>query len=408
MQSLTKSLATTALSLLFTFPAFADDAPNYKQDTLTGDWGGIRTALSDKGIDTSISYTFDVMGNVSGGIKEGSRYLDNISVVTAFDGEKLFGSKGTTAVLHALSNNGGRPNEDLVGSAQGVNNMEVPKGTTKLYEAWIQQNAFNDRVSLLAGLYAVDSEFEVTETSGLFLHSTYGAGTDFSQSGRNGPPIFPFSALGARLKVLPTENSYVQVAVTDGVPGDPNNPKGTQIELNGNDGALIVAEAGYTGNGKIALGSWYYTEKVDNIGGETDSNGNPLQESNQGLYIIGERQLCKNLSGFARIGFANNDANPFDYAWSAGLVYTGLIPTRTEGQLGFAVSSAHNSDVARDAAAAAGEQLDTSETAFELTYSDKLTPWLTVQPDVQYVMNPGTDPALDNAWVLGMRTSIEF
>ena len=39
----------------------------------------------------------------------------------------------------------------------------------------------------------------------------------------------------------------------------------------------------------------------------------------------------------------------------------------------------------------------------ELTYSTQLTDWLRVQPDVQYVINPGADRSLDNALVIGIR-----
>lgn len=402
------TLLTPVLLALLAFPALAEDAPNYKQDTLTGDWGGVRSSLSAKGIDTEISYTFDAISNVSGGFNEGTRGLDNLDIIATFDGEKLLGAKGTSATLHLLNNNGGRPNDDLVGSAQGVDNIEVPKATGKLYEAWIQQNLLEDKISVLAGLYAVDSEFEVTETSQLFLHSTYGVGTDLSQSGRNGPPIFPFSALAARVKLQPTADSYFQVAVTDGVPGDETNPEGTQIELNKDEGALVIAEAGYTASGKIAVGAWHYTEKLDQINGATDADGNPLKARSQGFYIIGQHNITKGLDGFARLGFADNDTNQFDVAWSTGLVYTGLIPTRTEGKLGLAVAGAHNSSPFKHAAADAGTPLDTTETAFELTYSDNITPWLSMQPDVQYIINPATDPALDNALVLGLRTKIAF
>jgi porin len=38
----------------------------------------------------------------------------------------------------------------------------------------------------------------------------------------------------------------------------------------------------------------------------------------------------------------------------------------------------------------------------------RVTEWLTVQPDVQYVVNPGTDPALDDALVVGLRFEIAF
>ena len=49
---------------------------------------------------------------------------------------------------------------------------------------------------------------------------------------------------------------------------------------------------------------------------------------------------------------------------------------------------------------------DGSEAAFELTYSDNLTPWLAVQPDLQYIVNPGTDPTLNKAVVVGARIDL--
>lgn len=412
MKHLSKALFTASWVLLAA-TASAEELPNYKE-TLTGDWGGKRTALAEAGVTTDIVYKGDIMGNTSGGIKTGTRYLDNLDVVIGLDGEKLIGSKGTTAVVSFLNNNGGRPSKDLVGDAQGVNNIEVPAATTKLYQAYIQQNVMDDKLSVLAGLYGADSEFEITDSSALFIHSTYGTGTAFSQSGENGPPIFPFTAIGGRVKVQPTPESYIQVAVTDGVPGDPNNPYGTQISLSKAQGAFMIGEIGYAKDkSKLAFGAWRYTNKFDDWQ-EVDSDGNPVKKNSQGFYLIGEHPLYKEaegdrgLAGFARFGVADGAVNEFSFAWSTGLVYTGLIPCRPLGQLGVGIAGAYNSSEFKDAQSAAGTPVENAETAIELTYSDAVTSWLSVQPDIQYIINPGTDPALDNALVLGMRTTVTF
>jgi porin len=402
-------LCASAIYLCLTSFAFAEEGINYKGDTLTGDWGGARQTLSDHGVDTEIVYKLDVMGNTSGGIKEGTRLLDNLDVMFSLDGEKLAGLHGTSAFIHFLNNNGGRPDNDLVGSAQGIDNIEVPKATAKLYQAWIQQNLFDDKVSVLAGLYDTNSEFYVNDPAGLFIHSTYGIGTEVAATGMNGPSIFPFTAAGVRLKIQPTPEFYVMSAVLDGVPGDPNNPNGTHVHFRDGDGAFVIAEAGYTPEkGKVAVGGWYYTEKFPD---QTD----PVESRSQGAYIIGDYKVyCElgscdqGLSAFARFGVADDDINQFDYAWAAGLVYTGLIPGRDEGQLGLGIDGAHNGDPFKNAAAAGGTPVDTAETNIELTYSDNITPWLAVQPDVQYVINPGTDPALDDALVLGTRFTVSF
>lgn len=49
-----------------------------------------------------------------------------------------------------------------------------------------------------------------------------------------------------------------------------------------------------------------------------------------------------------------------------------------------------------------------AETVLEATYRIVLAPWWTVQPDVQYIFNPGGNDKAQDALVLGCRTSIQF
>ena len=44
----------------------------------------------------------------------------------------------------------------------------------------------------------------------------------------------------------------------------------------------------------------------------------------------------------------------------------------------------------------------------ELTYRFLATRWLYVQPDLQYVINPDTDPTRRNAVVAGVRLTASF
>lgn len=407
------ALSLSLLTFLTAVPAFAMQAEpvaeqNDYSGKLTGGWDGARGNLANAGIFIDSVYKLDVVGNASGGIKQGVRGLDNLDVIFSLDGEKIAGVKGLSATIHLLNNFGGHPDADLVGSAQGINNIEVPRATGKLYQAFIEQNPFNDHFSILAGLYDLNSEFYVTDSSALFIHSTFGIGTEIAQSGQNGPSIFPFTSVGSRIRVNPTQETYIQAVILDGVSGDISHLKGTHIDFNKNDGWLVVAETGYAPQGaKLAVGGWVYTRKFDHqiLAG--------AKERSQGAYIIGEKQLYaeskdQGLTAFARFGIANGEVNQFDYAWSTGFVYTGLFPGRDESQLGFGVTGAHNSRSFRQAAIIATMPVERAETTFELTYSDKITPWLSVQPDLQYVVNPGTDKALDNALVPGVRFTVNF
>ena len=44
----------------------------------------------------------------------------------------------------------------------------------------------------------------------------------------------------------------------------------------------------------------------------------------------------------------------------------------------------------------------------EATYQAQITKWLTIQPNMQFIFNPGGTQDLDNALVVGGRLSITF
>jgi len=401
-------LALAAILSLCSFSAMAGepDAPAFATDTLTGDWGGSRTKLYNQGVDVEVTYKGDVWRNLKGGIKKGNAYNDNLDVKLTLDGEKLLGLKGSKAFIYAINNNGGNPNGNYVGSLGGIDNIETDPSTAKLYEAWVEQNLFGDALSVKAGLYDLNSEFYVTDASGLFLNSTYGIGTEFAASGNNGPSIFPTTSLALRVKVQPTKETYAQFAVLDGVPGDVSNPKGHHIDLDDKDAALLVGEAGYADEtiGHYAIGAWHYTGNFDEWG-----TGSPLpRDHNSGYYFLAEKTLFKGkndskVDGFFRLGFANESVSTFDYSWATGFTYQGICSSRKDGTLGLAISGAEISDDLKRVS-----PMDSRETQIELTYEDKLTPWLTVQPDFQYTVNPGADPSLSNAYTAGVRFTVNF
>ncbi len=387
----------------------------------------------DEAVDLDVVYKADVMSNVSGGIKRGTDVLGNLDLKLTFDAEKLFGWRGGSLFLYGLSSLGGKPNAHYAGTAQGIDNIEVETNTAKLYQAWVQQILWDDRLSLLAGLYDLNSEFYVNDTAGLFLNPAPGIGTDFSQTGLNGPSIFPTTSVAFRVKAQPTPDFYVQAAVLDGVPGDPNNPHGTHIQFNKGDGVLVVAEAGYlSGNhgqvfltdrdrddkttepfGKFAIGVWHYTSKFDDLV-DVDGAGDPIRRNNNsGVYFIAEQSLyheqvdtSQGLAAVLRYGVANADVNRFDQALYVGAVYTGLIAGRDNDQLGFSFGIAHNGAKYRQSQRDAGTPAQENETGLELTYRAQITPWLAIQPDIQYIIHPNTDPQLSNATVIGVRLEI--
>jgi len=97
------------------------------------------------------------------------------------------------------------------------------------------------------------------------------------------------------------------------------------------------------------------------------------------------------------VGFASDKVQGISRYFGAGLILDGLNPIRTEDTLGIAVATAVSAD---DLGIRSAEY---HETSIELTYSAQLTPWLRLQPGVQYIFNPGFDPRLEDALVFGLR-----
>ena len=240
------------------------------------------------------------------------------------------------------------------------------------------------RLAILFGLYAVDTEFDVKETAGVFMNGGFGASLDLSETGVNGPCIFPVSCLGVRVRWQPTPAYYVQAALLDGVAGNPQDPRGTPIRLAADDGALIVTESGRRGEGrfvKAALGGWVYTATFEDVV-DVDTRGNPRRRhGTYGVYGLLEGELFREaaqstqgLSAFIRVGFADPNVNQIGSYAGGGLVYTGLIPGRGEDVTGFGVSVGINGQPFKDVQRRAGSLVDAQEAALEWTYRLQLFP----------------------------------
>jgi porin len=391
----------------------AQDTPPDFSDTLTGDWGGLRNRLAYDGLTFTGVYHADFWRNVTGGLHIGNAFLDDLDLQVSGDGEKLYGLPGSSFFIYGLNNDGGKVNAHLVGSNGGIDNIEVTHDRPKLYEAWIQQNFFDDRLSLLGGLYDENTEFYVTSASQLFLNPAYGVGTELGDTGPAGPSIFPQTSAGARILVKPAGDTYVETAALGGHPADPGDPNGLRAGFGPNAGLLLLGEAGYKNddNGHYAVGAWHYTTGFDDYNSDSDTS----RKGDSGTYGLAERKLLQDpankdrtLSGFVRLGFADKSVSPYVYSWSAGVSVNNVVSSRKDSQAGFAVSQARISGDYRQQLINSGTTAGTTETQFELTYADKPMAWLTVQPDLQYTIHPAAIAGRSDALTAGIRGAVNF
>ncbi len=363
-------------------------------------------AESQASISIEGAYKSDVVGVVDGGAARGARYLDNLNLMADLDLDRLAGWHGATAYVNVLNNFGGRPN-DLAGSIQGVNNIEVSNTRFKLYEAWLEQSF--GAVSVRAGLYDLNSEFYQNDSSGLLISPPFGIGSELSATGPNGPSIFPSTALAARISAT-FGDSYVRGAVINAKAGTIGDDEG--VDIFGRDGTLLIGEYGWTGRGKIAIGAWRYTKQQPVIDAP-DVSPQGTTHVSQGLYVTLERPLFakedgRTVSAFLRGGLSDGYTTPFAGGWQAGVLVDHVFAARPASSFSLGVGTALLSRSYRDSSFAAGTSLRQSETIVEATYKDEIVPGLSLQPDVQYVVHPSADPAIRNALILGLRVQFDF
>lgn len=119
---------TLAIAALTGLPA------TYAGEFATGDWGGTRTALSDKGLDITIGYTAEVFGNVSGGFRQGAAFNGLLELGLDVDLEKLAGIKGLTAHIDGSLPSGESFSGSYGGDFGTVTNLEF-YNSARIFEA---------------------------------------------------------------------------------------------------------------------------------------------------------------------------------------------------------------------------------------------------------------------------------
>lgn len=355
------------------------------------------------------AYIGDAWRNVSGGARRDSTYLDNFDIIATLDAERAFGWTGTTLLVSGLYNNRSTLSDRIVGDIQAVDNIDTD-GAARLYEAWVERKF--DSGAMKLGLIDLSSEFDVNETGALFLNSSHGTGPDFSQVGENGPAIFPITGFGVVTRMNLSERTQLRLAAFEATVGDPNHPRRTTLDLESDEGALLVTELDFrpTESTRTMLGVWRHNGRTSDL---ADPESHHRDES-VGLYALAEGTLLSAgdhaLEGFARIGVADAHVHQIARYQGVGLVWSGPMfgSSEREEQLGLAVGMITNSGTFRRVQAELGSNFEQHETTVELTYRVRATPWLALQPDVQYIVNPGTDPTLDDAWVVGLRFELNW
>jgi porin len=440
----------SALCTLCAAPALAQSAG------LAGDMGGLRTELGKYGMTLYFTDSETLLSDPAGGVKQGATLQGVTTGTMEIDTGKAFGLQGGTFHITALQIHGRSFSPYYLDDLQAANGNEA-EAATRLWELWYDQAFDYGRADLKLGQQSIDNEFILSKYSSLFVNTMAGWPLVPSDDLYGGGPAYPLAALGARIQIKPSDNTAILAGVFDDNPGggafsdDAQALDNNGAKFNLNTGALFIAELQYAVNepapgqlvpadqpppsglpGTYKIGFWYDTGAfpdqrfgTDGLSlASPDSDGDPkIHPGNDSFYGVADQTVwqsaadnARSLNLFGRIMVAPEDQNLVDFSFNGGVTLAAPLPGRDNDQAGIDLGIGHVSRRAAGLDRDQGHVVRGVETLLELTYQAQITPWLQLQPDLQYIVDPGAGvlnpdddtQRLHNELVAGLRVITTF
>ncbi len=375
----------------------------YKRNSFTGGWWGGRDALQDDGIQPDVTLLQAASENFSGGLRTNRidwRYRLDASLTLHTD--KLFDWRGGTAFVDFMAHGGQNPATNLVGELQAISAIDQTPDT-RLDQLWYKQRFW--RGALWVKLGRIDATYDLDHIRDAqpFLNGSFGFAPSIFVF-----PSYPFSAWGGEYSwhvINPitlrggifdgnTSNTLPAVASTD--PLAVENPYG--LFFLSEESVRWKLAANKMG-GELTAGQWFHTGAFQLYSGghRQDAHGF-YGYLDQTLWKFSRSANTARIGAFAQYAWADDRLTEIDQNISGGLRGHGLIPGRTDDDLGISATWAHISPYAQTP--------HSFELSIEAFYSAQVTPWLSIQPDLQYIVNPGG--AYSNAMVATVQMAIQF
>jgi len=402
---------------------------------LFGDWNGERTRLEEKGVTFDLGYGGEAAHNYSGGDREITRYTDQWKLGAAFDLQKLWGWNGAKFEMVVTDRNGRNIGADAnIGNNQLIQEVYGRGQTWHLTVFALTQKFFDDRLTWKLGRLPVGADIDSDMTCD-FQNLTF-CGSQPGNIVGDYWVNWPTSQWATVVKFATTKDTFLQIAAYQVNPKYVDDSYASHKGLfpgfpSGTTGALIPLEFGWKPSvnglpGSYRFGVWYNTSKGNDLYLNTDRQplaefgGDALQHgSRKGAWISFSQQVTgeaggKGASVFLNIASADHETSATNNQVALGMEYKGIFD-RPNDFIGAAFGGSYASGYAaknqRLINALTGSNTIVSrgyERVSEVFYSWSPIPSLAIRPNLQYIQDPGGSSKRDNAFVLGLKTSVAF
>jgi porin len=396
-------------------------------DRLSGDWGGLRSDLLERGIDLRLLLISDPYGNSRGGLETGFTGYSMLSGDLLLDTEPSLGIAGEIQLGFSV-NFGTQLSQDVVGNTFPIQSSDVAPPGGRLTTVSYTQSLLQDRLSLRLGRLSIDSLYGEE-----FAGSTYFR--QFTSVAFNAIPFaifynapaalgYPATTWGARARYQPTPGFYAMAGLYNGDPAvGLASRHGLDFTLAGP--AFAIGELGWSRPvqnqssglpGNFKIGAFSLAGAVPAYDRSVNAGGR------HGFYLVADQALARygepaqgrQLGVFGSLVSAPNaSVSPMPVFFSTGLVANGPFAGRPRDVLSFGLAyggfSTSLADEQRQLALQDPSiRPQRSELTLELSYGISLMPGVMIQPGAQLIVHPGGDTATPSALALGVNAVISF
>ncbi len=397
---------------------------------MTGDWGGTRNTLEAKGITLRAGYLSESAANPVGGLRAGgAAYTHQVDAGFDLDLDRLIGLPGGKFHLLFTERAGQSLAATSIGSIISVQEVFGSGQNVRLAEMSYEQSLLQDRLNAKLGWIHASDDFA---SSPLFCY--------FQNNGfcgqvaiviNSGFTIFPSGSWGSVVRASVHEDFYLKAGIYEVNPTLPLAANGFKLGTSGATGVIVPGEIGWQPKlgpaalpGHYRLGGYYDTSNASFQGAPIGGPQSTMRgrwgfyfQADQMLHRTGRGAKPGQDRGLTVLGvaaYAGPDTALLQSYWQFGFLQRGTFSGRDQDTIGLAVSQVRVSSQLVGAQNLANAQIPNSvavqsaETAIELNYRAQLTPWSTIMPNIQYVMQPNAVTTIPNALVLGLQIKLTF
>ncbi len=382
-----------------------------------------RHEMANAGFQFAANYTVDGGYNLTGGEEAGGFVAWLLTATVTVDMARVAKIDGgqfiTTWQSYFESNPGPFA---LVPDWWGYEGLATGFGDiNQVSQCYYQQDLLGGAMSIIFGKQDASNNFTCpVGASNSFIHTmTYYPATLVPYL-----PTYPDQAMGLVIAGKPADWLSLKTGWFDGTTVYSPNGQATQStgsigpgKFFDNPGSwffISEGEANWSLSGGLAgsagIGGWWQTGPSVANGWATPS---PPQVSSMvsGWYAQAsqfvyspEGDSSSGVQLFGSFGWSSPAQNPAQWSIMGGCAVSGLVPGRTDDSFGVAFGYVGFSDSPQVFQSTPGLY----ECAFEAYYKFALTPWMTLQPDLQVVTAAGVGAELPSAVVGILRLSINF